>query len=84
MHAYQWQILCGNKCDLEDQRVVTFEEGQQMADKLGIPYCETSAKTGTRVKEAFEKLVLEIPTHKSTHKVRFLIIFSPLYLFILS
>lgn len=61
-------ILCGNKCDLEDQRVVTYEEGQQVADKLGIPFCETSAKTGTRVKEAFEKLVLEIPTHKSTQK----------------
>lgn len=83
MHAYQWQILCGNKCDLEDQRVVTYEEGQQVADKLGIPFCETSAKTGTRVKEAFEKLVLEIPTHKSTHKVRSLIIFSPL-MFILT
>lgn len=62
-------ILCGNKCDLEDQRVVTYEEGQQVADKLGIPFCETSAKTGTRVKEAFEKLVLEIPTHKSTQKI---------------
>lgn len=58
--------------------MVTYEEGQQVADKLGIPFCETSAKTGTRVKEAFEKLVLEIPTHKSTQKVRSLIIFSPL------
>ncbi|XP_061173237.1 circularly permutated Ras protein 1-like [Saccostrea echinata] len=62
-------ILCGNKSDLEHQREVSFEEGKKLADTLGIPFTETSAKTGSLVQEAFENLVLEIPEHKATHKI---------------
>ena len=63
------QILCGNKCDLEDERVVTYDEGKQLAENLGILFCETSGKTGYMVKEAYEKLAMETPTHKATQKV---------------
>lgn len=63
------QILCGNKCDLEDERVVTYDEGKQLAENFGILFCETSAKTGYMVKEAYEKLAMEIPTNKATQKV---------------
>ncbi|XP_062584325.1 circularly permutated Ras protein 1-like isoform X2 [Saccostrea cucullata] len=62
-------ILCGNKSDLEQEREVSFEEGKKLAESLGIPFLETSAKTGSLVKEAFENLVLEIPEHKATHKI---------------
>jgi small GTP-binding protein len=44
-------ILIGNKIDLE--RKVTTEEGQELADRLGCEYIETSAKTGEGVEEAF-------------------------------
>ena len=30
----------GNKCDLEDKRQVSFEEGQAFADEYGLPLIE--------------------------------------------
>ena len=38
MHAYCENpdiVLCGNKCDLEDQRVVSDERAKEMAEKYG-------------------------------------------------
>ena len=32
------KILVGNKCDLENERVVSSEEGKIMADSYGIPF----------------------------------------------
>jgi small GTP-binding protein len=45
-------FLTGNKCDSED-RVVSWEEGLEMAQKLGVPYFETSAMLGLNVNEVF-------------------------------
>lgn len=50
-------ILLGNKADLEDLRSVTADQGQEMANQLGAEhFWETSAKKGTHVDEAFNKL----------------------------
>ena len=49
-------IIVGNKCDLEDMRMVTYEEGKQYATKLGYHFYETSAKTGENLKEAFNDI----------------------------
>ncbi|KAJ5077376.1 rab/gtpase [Anaeramoeba ignava] len=46
-------ILIGNKCDLEDERFISKEEGQEFADKLKIPFYEVSAKTGFNIDNAF-------------------------------
>ncbi len=51
-------IVVGNKIDLPD-RVVSFEEGKEWADKHGFLYCESSAKTGENVADIF-KIVAEI------------------------
>jgi small GTP-binding protein len=51
--------LIGNKIDLPN-RVVTYEEGVQMARKCAAPYRETSAKTGTCVDEVFLELSYRI------------------------
>ena len=52
-------ILVGNKIDLEDCRQVTTEQGKALANKLNIPFIETSAKTNTNVGECFSILVQE-------------------------
>ena len=49
-------IIVGNKCDLNESREVTYEEGQQYAKKLGYHFYETSAKTGENLKEAFDDI----------------------------
>lgn len=53
-------ILVGNKCDLEDQRAVTRDEGQELAQKEGIIFMETSAKTGDGIEEIFRKAAEDI------------------------
>jgi len=50
-------VLCGNKCDLEDLRVVSYEKGEQLAKSLNIMFMETSAKTGKNIEKAFLELV---------------------------
>ncbi|PIO32362.1 hypothetical protein AB205_0115810 [Aquarana catesbeiana] len=60
IHAYCENpdiVMCGNKCDLEDQRAVKEEEAKEFAEKYGIPYFETSAADGTNVNKAVETLL---------------------------
>jgi GTPase SAR1 family protein len=46
------KILIGNKCDRTD-RQVTPKEGEDAAQRLGIPYMETSAKNSVNVGDMF-------------------------------
>ena len=48
-------LLIGNKTDLVEKRQVTTEEGKQFADRNGLLFLETSAKTSFNVDEAFLK-----------------------------
>ena len=59
----------GNKKDLEMSRTVTYAEGKSLADKLGIPFIETSAKTNHNVTEAFHELVRVTPREGQDYKV---------------
>lgn len=54
------KILVGNKCDNEGDRVITTEEGQQMANRLGIPFIETSAKNSWKVEDCFISLARDV------------------------
>ena len=55
-----YKLLIGNKCDLEDKRKVTYQEGKDFAESNGMKFMETSAKTASKVQEAFELLTNEI------------------------
>jgi len=53
-------VLCGNKSDLDNDRVVTYEEGKQLADEYGVQFYETSALTGHNVEKMFTSLATTI------------------------
>jgi Ras-related protein Rab-8A len=53
-------VLCGNKSDLDNDRVVTLEEGKQLADEYGVQFFETSALTGQNVEKMFTALATTI------------------------
>lgn len=54
------RILVGNKCDLEGQRAVSFEEGQELADHYCVRFMETSAKDSKNVDQAFTLMTREV------------------------
>ena len=53
-------ILIGNKIDLDDRRIITYDEGNEFAIKNGLIFGETSAKTGEGIEEIFKKSAQEI------------------------
>ncbi|KAL9062179.1 MAG: hypothetical protein Q9157_009153 [Trypethelium eluteriae] len=53
-------IVVGNKCDLESERQVSTQEGQQLARNFGCKFIETSAKSRINVDNAFYDIVREI------------------------
>uniref|UniRef100_F7BDN7 Ras-related protein Rap-1A n=1 Tax=Monodelphis domestica TaxID=13616 RepID=F7BDN7_MONDO len=54
-------ILVGNKCDLEDERVVGKEQGQNLARQwCNCAFLESSAKSKINVNEIFYDLVRQI------------------------
>ena len=53
-------VLCGNKSDLDNDRVVTHNEGKQLADEYGVQFFETSALTGSQVEKMFTALATTI------------------------
>jgi GTPase SAR1 family protein len=55
-----YKILVGNKCDLEEKRQVSYEQGKEFADTYGMKFIETSAKTNNNVQEAFYTMTKEI------------------------
>uniref|UniRef100_A0A8C1N2P5 small monomeric GTPase n=1 Tax=Cyprinus carpio TaxID=7962 RepID=A0A8C1N2P5_CYPCA len=53
-------MLLGNKSDMAAERVITHEEGEKLAKEYGVPFMETSAKTGVNVELAFHAIAREL------------------------
>ena len=50
-------LLLGNKCDLEEKREVTKEEGDQLAKELKLNFYETSNKDNINIEKAITELI---------------------------
>lgn len=46
-------VVVANKIDLEDERVISMEEGVEKAKKMGADYIETSVKLDQNISDAF-------------------------------
>ncbi|KAG7194412.1 GTP-binding protein [Scheffersomyces spartinae] len=55
-------VLIGNKSDLNYQRQVETIEGQQLAEKFGCKFLESSVQDNVNVNKAFETLLDSIET----------------------
>jgi len=53
--CYKDILICliGNKCDIEERRAVSYDEGKKFAEENNLLFYETSAKDGTNISEAF-------------------------------
>ncbi len=64
------KILVGSKLDLsEEKRILTEEEGQNLADKNNMPFYETSSKTGENVEKIFFTLAQNIYENLSNENI---------------
>ena len=61
-------ILVGNKQDLGNKRKISYCEGKQLADSLGIEYIETCSKLNVNCKEVFNNLSKKIIKYKAKNK----------------
>ena len=62
-------VLIGNKCDLNKERKVSTEEGENLAKNYGMPFYETSALTGVNVQKAFTQSLKNLPVKEIPKEV---------------
>ncbi|XP_034050293.1 ras-related protein Rab-26 [Thalassophryne amazonica] len=64
IHEYAQQnvvvMLLGNKADSKHDRVMKREDGEKLAMEFGVPFMETSAKSGLNVELAFTAVAKEL------------------------
>lgn len=53
-------ILVGNKCDLDSQRQVSKEAGEEKAKTLNMPFFETSALANIQIEKVFNSMIEDI------------------------
>ena len=64
-------ILCGNKIDLNNKRVISKEEGEKFAKENNIAFAETSATTGQGIDELFNAILAnfcDVPIQNKENK----------------
>lgn len=54
------KILIGNKCDVQDQRAISYEEGEALAKEYNIHFYETSAKQDLNVEKSFITIATDV------------------------
>ena len=62
-------VLIATKCDLKEERVVSKENGEQLAKQFGIHFYETSSKDNINVQKAFYDIAEQIIEKNKGKKV---------------
>ena len=70
-------FIVGNNIEDEENRIISKEQGQEFADKLGYSYYECSSKEGININEIFQDMAEKIhetflklpPSPKSKNKL---------------
>ncbi|CAD8070596.1 unnamed protein product [Paramecium sonneborni] len=57
-------VIVGNKIDLGSERVISYDEGKQLASQFKALFFETSAKNGSNVNQMFTGLIIDIIQQK--------------------
>jgi GTPase KRas protein len=60
-------VICGNKCDLEEERTVQKSEGEDASKQFQCPFYETSAKSNINVETSFFELARQIKKDPNAH-----------------
>jgi small GTP-binding protein len=64
------KMLIATKIDMEDDRKISKEEGEELASEFGMPYLETSAKADINVKASIlaimEKVYIQLKHRQTT------------------
>ena len=60
-------VLIGNKSDLDNQRVISIEEGKNKAELFKFAFIETSALNGSNIEKAFDELINDV--YKNHHEL---------------
>ncbi|KNC47862.1 RAP1B protein [Thecamonas trahens ATCC 50062] len=63
-------VLVGNKCDLEDDRIVEKEQGDAKAKEWSCTFMECSAKTRYNIDEIFDDVVGQINLSEPAPKTK--------------
>mmetsp|Transcript_9393 Transcript_9393/g.9917 ORF Transcript_9393/g.9917 Transcript_9393/m.9917 type:complete len:117 (-) Transcript_9393:108-458(-) len=50
-------LIVGNKCDLEDQRVVSYQEGLELAERFSVGFFEASMKDNINIENIYLSLL---------------------------
>ncbi|XP_056262189.1 ras-related protein Rab-26-like [Pseudoliparis swirei] len=68
IHEYAQQdvvlMLLGNKADATHEQVIKREDGERLAKEFGVPFMETSARSGLNIELAFTAVAKELK-HRS-------------------
>lgn len=63
------KMILGNKCDMEDKRKITKEQGEQLAKEYNVKFMETSAMNRTNVEKAFTEIATDIKNKMDQREV---------------
>ena len=61
-------VIVGNKIDIDTERQISKEEGEELAEAMNCPYIEISTKTRINVELTFDTLVQQIDLERPVEK----------------